>query len=418
MNREYQKMWKIQQDMLDQWLDFSKKMFQPVQEKKRSRASEKKDKKGSSVSPADEWPKTMMEVYRHWMEAQEELARKWWSAWGEMSGAPDPYFSNLDFSKAQEEGSKFWKSWAEQLEKFWPYAKAPEKMKGGIPFVNAYADWLSGMYQFWKPQAERLEAMGYDPGFVNKYFSGKAFREMLEKSPAFFPADTWTEYLNKTHKAFDKYIEFLNDIDLPFDDIAAFWDRMLVRFTPLDELPVFRLGSSIHHYLEVLANPFYAIAGTPKLMRLQKVFRDVQFYYLSFVLKNTELRGKILEASLAVMAETIRSYIDAYDASGATPAGAEFFERYVDNLDKHLKGLLASDDYGRIQNEVAHVGVALKSKLDELVELSVEGLPLMTKSDEDDIAQEIEALRVKLRELSDKQKKDLGKKALKEEALN
>ncbi|MCB0563350.1 MAG: hypothetical protein KDD01_03135, partial [Phaeodactylibacter sp.] len=74
--------------------------------------------------------------------------------------------------------------------------------------------------------------------------------------------------------------------------------------------------------------------------------------------------------------------------------------------------------YGSLQNEVARVGVELKSKLDELVELSMEGLPLMTKSDEDDIAREIEALRVKMRELSNRQKKDLGKKALKEEAMN
>lgn len=410
-------MWEIQQEMLDQWLDLSKKMFQPIKEKERSRAAGKKDKKGATVSPVD-WPKTMMEFYQHWMEAQEEVARKWWKAFGETAGTPDPYFSSPDFSKAREGGAKFWKSWIEQVGQSWPYSKFPEHMQGGFPFLNAYADWLSGLYQFWKPQSEKLEALGYSPDFVNKYFSGNAFRESLEKFPGFFPADTWTDFLNKVGQGFDKYIEFLNDIDLPFDEIAAFWDKMLVRFTPLDEVPMFRLGNSIHQYLEVMANPFYAIAGTPKMLRIQKVFRDIQFYYLSFMLKNAQLRGKILESSLAVMPETIRSYMDAYEASGTVPAGADFFEHYADNMEKHLKALLASDEYGTIQNEVARVGVALKSKLDEIVELSVEGLPLMTKSDEDDIAKEIEALRVKLRELSDKQKKDLGKKAMKEEALN
>ena len=350
MNREYQKMWEIQKEMLDQWLGLSKKMFQPVKEGKSSRASAKKDTKASTVPPTD-WPKAMTEFYQHWMADQEEVAKKWWKAFGELSGAPDPYFSGFGFSKAQEEGGKFWKAW-------------------------------------------------------------------MQNFPGLFPPDTWTSYLNKTHQGFDKYIEFLNEIDLPFDEIAAFWDRMLVRFTPLDEVPLFRLGNDIHHYLEILANPFYAIAGTPKLMRAQKAFRDIQFYYLSFVLKNAELRGKILEASMAVMPETIRPYMEGYETSGTAPSGADFFQLYVDNLDKHLKKLLASDEYSHIQNEVARVGVELKSKMDELMELSVEGLPLLTKSDEDDIAKEIEALRVKVRELSQIQKKELGKKALKEEAMN
>jgi hypothetical protein len=417
MNREYQKMWEAQREMLDQWLAFSRKMFQPVKEEKKSRATGKKDKKASTDSPTD-WPKSMMEFYRHWTEAQGEAAKKWMSAFGEMSGVPDPYFSNLDLSKTEENGAKFWKSWMGQMGQLWPYTKSAGRPAQNLPLLNAYADWLSGLYQAWKPQVERLEAMGYHPDFINKYFSGEAFREALKKAPGVFPPETWTDFLNKTHQGFDKYIEFLNDVDLPFDEMAAYWDRMLVRFTPLDEVPMFRLGNSIHHYLEILANPFYAIAGTPKLMRIQKAWRDIQFYYLSFMLKNAELRGKILESSLAVVPETIRSFVDAKETSEEAPSGMEFYEYYVDNLDQHLQKLLASDEYGSLQNEVARVGVELKSKLDELVELSLEGLPLMTKSDEDDIAKEIESLRVKMRELSNRQKKDLGKKALKEEAMN
>ena len=410
-------MWEAQREMLDQWLAFSRKMFQPVKEEKKSRATGKKDKKASTDSPTD-WPKSMMEFYRHWTEAQGEAAKKWMSAFGEMSGVPDPYFSNLDLSKTEENGAKFWKSWMGQMGQLWPYTKSAGRPAQNLPLLNAYADWLSGLYQAWKPQVERLEAMGYHPDFINKYFSGEAFREALKKAPGVFPPETWTDFLNKTHQGFDKYIEFLNDVDLPFDEMAAYWDRMLVRFTPLDEVPMFRLGNSIHHYLEILANPFYAIAGTPKLMRIQKAWRDIQFYYLSFMLKNAELRGKILESSLAVVPETIRSFVDAKETSEEAPSGMEFYEYYVDNLDQHLQKLLASDEYGSLQNEVARVGVELKSKLDELVELSLEGLPLMTKSDEDDIAKEIESLRVKMRALSNRQKKDLGKKALKEEAMN
>ncbi|MCB9293596.1 MAG: hypothetical protein H6559_10820 [Lewinellaceae bacterium] len=416
MNREYQKMWEVQQEMLGQWLSFYKKLF-PSFEEKTSRAAGKKDQKASTVSPT-EWPKAMTDFYQHWMQDQEEVARKWWKAFGEMSGAPAPYFSGFGFSKAQEESAKFWKTWAEQANKLWPFVGQAKAGQGKLPFLEAYSNWLSGFYQFWKPWASQMEAMGYEPKFIDKYFSGQAFREAVEKFPGFMPGETWTSFLNKSHQGFDKYIEFLNDIDLPFDEMAAFWDKMLVRLTPLDEVPLFRLGNNIHHYLEILANPFYAIAGTPKIMRTQKVLRDIQFNYLSFVLKNAELRGKLLESSMAVLPETIRTYMDDYETQGKVPVGVEFFQHYIDNLDKHLKVLLASDDYTHIQNEVARVGVTLKSKIDELIELSVEGLPLLTKSDEDDIAREIEALRVKLRELGDKQKKDLSKTALKKEALN
>ena len=413
MNREYKKMWEIQQEMLDQWLEFSKRIFQPFQEENKTRASGKKGKKESLVSPTD-WPKAMAEFYQHWMKDQEEVVRKWWKAFGEMSGAPEPYFSAPDFSKAMEDGARFWKTWTAQAEKFWPFGNAEKGKGSAYPFLEGYSNWLSAFYEFWKPRTEQLRAMGYEEDIISKYFSGDAFQELMKKLHGAYPAETWSAFLNRTDKAFDTYIEFLNDIDLPFDEMAAFWDKMLVRLTPMDEVPLFRLGNNIHHYLEIMANPFYAIAGTPKLLRSQKLLRDIQFNYLSFVIKNMELRGKLLESSMAVMPETIRNYIETYESSGETPAGIDFFQHYIDNLERHLKKLLASEDYGRLQNEVARIGVTLKSSMDQLVELSVEGLPLMTKSDEDDIAKEIEALRVKLRQLGQRQKKEMAK----EGALN
>ncbi len=417
MNREYQKMWDIQQEMLGQWLEFSRKMFQPVTEEKKSRGSGKKGIKVDAVSTAD-WPKAMTEFYQHWMKDQEELAKKWWKTFGEAAGAPAPYFSTPDFSKVMEDGVKFWKAWAKQAEKFLPLGETGKTKEETFPFLKGYSNWLSAWYDFWKPQTEQLRAMGYDEELISKYFTVDAYRDFIKKFHDIYPAETWSVFLDKTDQAFDQYIEFLNDIDLPFDEMAAFWDRMLVRLTPLNEVPLFRLGNNIHHYLEIMANPFYAIVGTPKLLRAQKLMRDIQFYYLSFVLKNAELRGKLLESSMAVLPETIKAYMEDYESSGQVPDGTEFFQHYIDNLDEHLQKLLASDDYGRIQNEVGRTGVTLKSKMDELVELSVAGLPLMTKSDEDDIAREIEALRVKLRELSDKHKKDMSKTVLKEEALN
>lgn len=277
-------------------------------------------------------------------------------------------------------------------------AKGVEESNGNW-FVDAYQGWLSNWSSFWRPSMGFFSPLGFTPDTMKAYFTEDSNRKTFEKMLDTYPTDQWSSMLFQSSKILENYIAFLKEVDLPFDEIAAFWDKWLVQFTPLDDVPLFRLGSDVHQHLETLVNPFYTFMGTPKLLKFIRLIRDIQFYYLSFILKNAELRSKLLEASLTVLPETVKALVQEYEQTKEVPVFDTFIQHYINTQEAYLHSILESDEYSTIQHRTAETGVKLKSKIEEFIELSLSGLPLMTRKDEDEIAKELESIRVKLREL-------------------
>jgi hypothetical protein len=306
-----------------------------------------------------------------------------------------------------EKGAGNWNQWVQWMESFMPRTGLESKSMDIRFFMKAYGDWLSSMYRFWKSGSEMFNNNAWGKEWGNHFFSPSIFRDWLDTYLKFVPNDSWKNMLGSYQKGLDQNIQLLNEVDLPFDEMAASLERLVARYLPLDPLgdeQAFSLGNNLHKYLEVLINPFFAISGTPRLIEWFRHWRIAQIYYMSFLLKSAELRGKVLESSLAVFLETFKALLEEFESKGVKGEEQDFYTLLVTKMEEHLEKLLRSDEYIHIQMELSEIGLALKSRMDALGELSFSGLPVMTRSDEDDIAREIETMRVKIRKLENAMK--------------
>ena len=84
------------------------------------------------------------------------------------------------------------------------------------------------------------------------------------------------------------------------------------------------------------------------------------------------------------------------------PNYTEFFNRYANNLEDYILEVLESDEYSKLQADVSKVGITVKSKMDELIELAFNDFPFLMKSFADEVAQENKSLRRKVRDLENR----------------
>ncbi len=414
MSTEKTNLWDAQRRMMEEWLSMWQAMYRPPGGREGGESSGS-GKKGGGKAPGAvaEGQEAILEFSRHWAQTQEKIARKWWDAMREASWLPAQEERKAAGPSASRGG--FWKSWMSTVENFWPAMGGPEKPLDSRLLLNMYADWLSAWYQMWSTGLKRLSE---DNPLLSRFISPDAFRNTLDSSLRLFPAENWKAVLDAGQSLLEQNVAFWNDIDLPFDEMAAFWDRMLTRFTPLEETQLFTLGAQINQYVEALFNPFFAISGSPQMIQIVKQGRIVQFHYFSFLIKNAELRGKVLEASLAVWPETFKGLLEEMEKEKTIKLDGDFYRLFVAGLEERVGKLMKSEEYTRIQNELSEIGVRLKAALDDWFELLLSGLPVLTRSDEDDIAKELEALRVKVRRLSQEQKKEPREKLVKPETAN
>lgn len=390
---------------MDEWLGAWQSMYQPFKTGKSGKtAGAKKKGGGEQASAVAEGQAAIAEFSRHWAEAQATAARKWWEVVKEMSNLPAwPVAASPEPAEAK---GGFWEKWLSGIEGMWP-----ESPYDSSRFLSSYADW----FKMWNGTFKRLSEAS---PLAGKYFSPDIFRSMLNSYIGLFPSESWKAMLDTMQQALQRNVAFWNEADLPFDEMAAFMDKMLVRFTPLEDTQLFTLGAQANQYLEILANPFFAISGSPQLLEAARQGRNVQFHYLSFIIKNAELRGKVLEASLAAWPETMNAVLEEMEAEKAAMPAVDIYSLFISRLEGRVSKLMESEPYTRIQNELSEIGVRLKASIDAWFELLFSGLPILTKADEDDIAKELEALRVKVRKLSQEQKKESREKLASREAMN
>ncbi len=356
----------------------------------------------------NDWMNDAPKQLSNWMELQQEMSKQWLDTMrktAEEMGATLP-----DFHQFKNSGNSMgdwmtnWRKWDEE--------KDPAAW---YPFFNQYMEVYQMLFRYWEPFREMIQDGVYDEEVLDKFFSKDAYRRLTAKMFNFGTPDRMSEWLERGNELLEHYMEYVNDVAPTLENTMAVWDKLLEKYSPKGVNPMFNVLVDINRYLREILDPFYAIAGPDKEIRMWQLMRDVQFNYLSFHVKAAELQGMIAEAGNLALPDAIREMTETFKSSDQQPQFRDFFRVFIDKLEARISEVLASEPYSKLQGEVAKTGVTVKSRLDEMVEWSLRGLPIVTKSEEDSIAQEMHALREKVRHLE----KELGelKLALKEKAV-
>lgn len=351
-------------------------------------------KKLSAGMAATDWMKDAPGQMSKWMELQGEMGKMWTETFQKTAKEMG---AKLPDSQPFQESGKMWSNWFAQSQQ-WMKEKDPVLW---FPFYKQYADVYSTLYGYWEPFARMIREGVYEEEVIEKYYSQEAYRELIGKMLNFGPTDQASDLLNKGNQVLEHFIEYSNEIAPTLENTMTFWDKTLDKYAPKGMNPMFDILSDVNRYLREMLDPFYTIAGPQKEVRMMQLMRDVQFNYLSFHVKAAELQGMILEVSQLALPDALEEINERFREKKEMPEFKDFFKAFIEKLEKRVSDVLASERYTHLQNEVAKTGVTVKSRLDEMVEWSLQGLPIVTKSEEDDIAKELHALREKVRHLEE-----------------
>jgi hypothetical protein len=417
-----------QHKMLEYWTHASKKMMESVYV-----PQDGESKKEEPVSNWWEWQKSLFgqspaaiafpgmigeapEQFRQWMELQSEFNQKWWDSYRKAMSEVGYTWPDKDTFQPLRLSSDFWKDWMEHSQNWLEEKNWKEWPNGMNKSLGNYAELYNLLYKYWEPFSKLIEHGIYDKDVVEKYFSREAFQNLMNKAFNITPSDKWSDMLEKSNDLVEYYIEFLNEFAPTLENTMIVWDRFVTQFTPTAVNPMFKILMDINHYMREMVDPFYTLAGPKKEIQALQLMREVHFNYTSFLIKTAELQGRVIEASHLTLPRTLEDLTEEYKTSKRAPDFNTFFKTFLNNLEDLMVEVLESDHYSKLQNQVAKTGVEARAKLDKLMELFLQGIPVVTRSEEDDIARELHALREKVMRLEGELKavKEVKKKKGKE----
>ncbi len=346
------------------------------------------------------------EQISRWMEMQTEFAKKWVDFYqenAEKMGIKMPEFkSAYDPGNFFQESMKNWNQWMEGGQK-WMSNQVMDKMPFNMrPHYTNFMETYDFMHRYWEPMQRLIQNGMYNKEMVDKYFSPEAYQKLVNQMMGFRPVGNTSELIENVNKWFETYFSYMNTEASDWASVSETWQEKMKAYFEKGNLPFFEMATDFNNRMQDQLAPFFNVMSQGRETEIAKLMRDIQFNYIAFMLKSSELQTKVYEAGQFALPDTLRELFKEYKGKQEMPDYQEFFQRYVNTLENTLIEVLESDEYSKLQSEVAAAGTGLKAKTDKVMELMYADMPFLTKSDGDDIAQETNALRQKMRRLEAK----------------
>lgn len=343
------------------------------------------------------WEKSpdWMQQWTHW---QQDMAKMWSKAapevtpfpWTQFAAGsqPNPFASFGDMSKWLQESNR-WIS--ENMMR-----KLPENMR---PHLGSFMDAYGQMYKYWEPIQKMITLNMTSNDQVFQHVGMDAYREWIGKFFGMKMPMEQTHLLETTKDMFDRYIKWLSEFNAEPMALREQWAESFARMRAQGISPAFQAVMDMSNLVNEGLERIYHIATPSRELEMAQVMKNLQFNYLAFLTRSSELQTMVYEASQFALPEAIRHFYQKYMDKREMPDYQEFFKHYLDILEEHVLEVLNSQTYSTLQAEVAKLGVLSKSNIDELTELAFSNQPFLMRSFADETAQELTSLRRKVRTL-------------------
>jgi predicted flap endonuclease-1-like 5' DNA nuclease len=350
------------------------------------------------------------ERFKNWVDVQTEFAERWLKLYKENAegyGAKIPQWDMLSnpmkgfdsgFNGGLNDLNGFIKKSSDWLrdnviEKMPPQMQAYYK-----DFSASYSD----LHKYWESFTKMMQYGITQKDIIEKYFSPDAYKTFVDKFMGFKSFGDTNELLDNANSYFEQMIANVSKFAPNATNVNEAWKKTAEQLASNNFSPLFKNAMDMSSQLQHELAPIFNIMGEGKEVKIARLLKDIQFAYVAYVVKSSDMQTKVYQAGSVALPSILKTFSEKYTKTQDLPEYKAFYSAYINELEKHILTVLESSDYSILQNEVAKAGIAVKSKHDELIELMFSDLPFMMKSQADDIALENSTLRKKLRSLEER----------------
>jgi hypothetical protein len=363
------------QDLLKEWYSKQKALFENAME---------------IGDPKEAFTK-VPEQFQKWVALQAEFSDKW------LKYYKDNFDTSIELPKSWN--AKTWNDWTESSTKLLHDSimdKLPENMR---PHLERFSATYSELKNYWTTFQKLVEFGIYNKEAVDKYFSPDAYKNIVNQFMGFPNTLNISEMVEQANTFFEKNISQFQKGLPNVQNFMDTWAAQTQKAASMNASPYFQMVADFNEQTRQNLAPYYTVLGPTKEVKAAKILRDIQFTYVAFLVKSAEMQTMVYQAGQNALPKTLKAYYEEYQTKKELPDFQAFFNRYVNVLEGDITKVLESDAYSKLQNEVAKAGLGVKSKTDEFIELAFADLPFVMRSEANDIAQETNALRKKIRTL-------------------
>ncbi|MCU0339397.1 MAG: hypothetical protein MUE30_05910 [Spirosomaceae bacterium] len=324
---------------------------------------------------------------------------------------------------------KFFETGAKMTEEMLKVANGSEYLKPMADFYDKQMDWLKTMTKnqpsftkmgfepmfdlpsiadtlddfkvYWDAILRSIQFGVWDKSVWSQWFSDEKLKDMTSQMLGVNLNKEMQPIVNDINKFFEALI---NDYRDNADYATKFWTEGLKDVKPSLMGPemVMMMNHFFNDNVQRGMKPLAKLFPVKERDEIIEAFKNVQYSYLGFFTKFSQMQTLLVESGASVFPEVIKHFYGEFETTGKLPDYDAFFGKYIEITENKLIQTLNTSEYSKLQSSVANALVTSRKEMEKLKELLFEGMPFVKYGEFDDALLEISTLKRKMRKLATK----------------
>lgn len=340
-----------------------------------------------------------MEYFTSYFNKQNEMAKQWMETSTNMFPNMN---SGFDMKNMNMDGmTNSFNSWKNAMTD--SYNEMMKNFNNGET-KNNFADMFnnSDMYmktfQFFMPMMKSLNDKTFTPEMFKNMFNTEAYKGMMDKMfnmnpdmmKNFMDNSMMTSMKENMHKMMDEgkanYDNMKNNMGNMFNQNSAM-DSMMNNY------------NQMYAQMQTSMAPLTKLFGNNPSMANMETMKELVDMMTAYNNKNNQMQYVMYTTGMKAMDELAENMYAKIKNGEDVKEFADVYKNWLNTNDKHFVQLFETTEYSKLMSEVSALQLNLKGKIEKQMEKAMEKLPIINRSEMDELYKTIQELKNRVNSL-------------------
>jgi len=335
-----------------------------------------------------------MEFFNTWMNTQMGSAKSWF----ENMNTASPFMKNLnmndDMKKNYDNMLNMFNNWSSSMNT--TYSEMLKNFNTG-----SGKDAFSGMFnnaemylkafELWMPMFKSIQDKSFTPDTFKQMFNAPLFKEMMDKM--FNMQPDFMKNMNEETKA--NMYKMMDANKTMFDSFKSSFNANIPDSNMFFNQAFSNYNSMYNNLTNALA-PMMKLMPEGEAKQNMDAMNEMSKEFNVFNIKNTQMQYMMYATGLKAMEELSGNIYNKVRNGEDVSNFMNVYNEWLHINDKNFVTLFETEEYSKMQADLSSFGNKLKMNIDKMMEKSLAKLPLINRTEMDDLYKTIYELKKRI----------------------
>jgi len=251
------------------------------------------------------------------------------------------------------------------------------------------------MFEMWQPIYKMVQSNSVGLDSLGKILDMDKYQQILGGIFQFTDQGKASDFLGMMQQMSEMTLKSLN----MGNDSSTLMNYLQQMLPGSNFSTISQISQQFNEQFQKMINPHFMTVPASREKEMARIMMEIQTRYTKYYVKTSEMQNTIYVAGQKAIERSVQEVMQAAQRGNEAISFDAFYNAWVGAMEEEIINLFGGDTYSKLQGDLLKIGLEIKANMDTLMEQILAPLPLVPRSEIDEINSTIYELKNKVRNL-------------------